>query len=118
MTSRNRGRNLKEIVDELAVYLKGWIGYFGFCESRHILSKLDQWIRRRLKSLIWKRWKHGRKRYAELRKRDVGDRLAAQTAASCHGPWRISNSPALSFAFPNSFFKQLGLPSLASHRTA
>jgi RNA-directed DNA polymerase len=116
LTSRGRGGSLKEIAEELASYLNGWLGYFGFCESRTILQDLDQWIRRRLKSLIWKRWKHGRKRYAELRKRDVGDRLAAQTAASCKGPWRISNSPALSYAFPNSFFEQLGIPTLSSPR--
>jgi RNA-directed DNA polymerase len=34
-------------------------------------------------------------------------------AGSPHGPWRISRSPALSFAMPDAFFVTLGLPSLA-----
>ena len=33
---------------------------------------------------------------------------------STHGPWRISRSPALSYALPNAFFDALGLPRLAS----
>ncbi len=39
-------------------------------------------------------------RFAELRKRGVGKDLAAQTAGSAHGPWRLANSPALHFALP------------------
>ena len=40
--------------------------------------------------------------------------LAAQTAGSAHGPWRISNSPALAIALPNDdFLRTLRLASLA-----
>ena len=42
----------------------------------------------------------------------VGRDLAAQTAGSPHGPWRLSNSPALTLAFPNASLAALGLPSL------
>jgi len=55
----------------------------------------------------------GRKRYAELRRREVRKQLAAQTAGSTHGPWHISRSYALSYALPNAFFDALGLPRLA-----
>jgi RNA-directed DNA polymerase len=40
----------------------------------------------------------------------VNKDLAAQTAGSPHGPWRIANSPALSIALPNAYFAKLGLP--------
>ena len=73
---------------------------------------LDQWIRRRLRSAIWKQWKRGTLRFAELRKRGVGKDLAAQTAGSAHGPWRLANSPALAFALPNAYFDSLGIPRL------
>ena len=75
---------------------------------------LDSWIRRRLRRVAWKQWKRGRKRYAELRTRGVRKELAAHTAGSTHGPWRISRSPALSYALPNAFFDALELPRLAS----
>jgi RNA-directed DNA polymerase len=44
----------------------------------------------------------------------VGRDLAAKTAGSAHGPWRLSNSPALAIALPNAFFDSLGLASLAA----
>jgi RNA-directed DNA polymerase len=113
LTRRTRGRSLSCVIEDLARYLTGWRGYFGFCETPSVLRALDQWVRRRLRSLVWKQWKRGPNRFAELRRRGVGHDLAAQTAGSAHGPWRISNSPALTAALPTAFFRALGLPSLA-----
>ncbi len=59
--------------------------------------------RGRLRSVAWKQWKTGRKRFRELRKRGVQTNDAAQTAASPHGPWRISSAPALAAALPNAY---------------
>lgn len=114
LTRRTRTVGLKQMVAELAQYLIGWKGYFGFGQTIDVPRKLDSWIRRRLRCFLWKQWKRGRVRFAELRARGVGKNLAAQTAGSPHGSWRISRSPALSFAFPNAYFKTLGLPSLIS----
>lgn len=114
LTRRTRAVGLKQMVEELARYLIGWNGYFGFGQTIDVLKKLDSWIRRRLRCVAWKQWKRGRVRFTELRARGVIKDLAAQTAGSPHGPWRISRSPALSFAFPNAYFETLGLPSLAS----
>ena len=113
MTRRTRGMSLAQIIGELSRYLRGWRGYFGFCETPSVLRELDQWMRRRLRALVWKQWKRGRTRFAELRRRCVGRDLAATTAGSPHGPWRLSNSPALALAFPNAFLAALGLPFLA-----
>jgi RNA-directed DNA polymerase len=112
MTRRTRGVSLAQMVEELSRYLTGWLGYFGFCQTPSVLKHLESWTRRRLRCFIWKQWKRGRRRYAALRERGVGHDLAAQTAGSLHGPWRISRSPALSFAFPNAYFASLGLPKL------
>ena len=114
LTRRTRTVGLKQMVAELAQYLIGWKGYFGYGQTIDVLKKLDSWIRRRLRCVTWKQWKRGRVRFAELRARGVIKDLAAQTAGSPHGPWRISRSPALSFAFPNAYFKTLGLPSLVT----
>ena len=92
----------------------GWRGYFGFCETPSILRDLDTWIRRRLRSFLWKQWRRGRTRFKELRSRGIGKALAAETAGSAHGPWRLSKSPAVHMALPNAFFDSLGLPSLVT----
>ena len=118
-TRRTRGASLEQIVKDLSRSLIGWRGYFGFCETPSVLRALDQWIRRRLRSIVWKQWKRGRPRYAELIRRGVRCDLAAQTAGSAHGPWRISNSPALAIALPNAYFrKTLVLASVSDVRTA
>jgi RNA-directed DNA polymerase len=116
LTRRTRGKSLAQIVEELSVYLTGWRGYFGFCETPSVLRDLDQWTRRRLRAVTWKQWKRGTTRFAELRRCGVGRDLAARTAGSPHGPWRLSNSPALTIALPNAFFASLGLASLAVAR--
>jgi RNA-directed DNA polymerase len=118
LTRRTRGVSLERMVEQLSRYLVGWRGYFGFCETPSVLRALDSWIRRRLRCVVWKQWKRGRKRFAELRTRGVGKDLAAQTAGSVHGPWRLSRSPALSYALPNAFFTTLGVPSLVLSRNA
>ena len=119
LTRRTRGASLPQIAKELSVYLVGWRGYFGFCETPSVLRHLDQWTRRRLRAVAWQQWRRGRTRYAQLRRRGVGRDLAAQTAGSPHGPWRLSNSPALTIALSNaSFSVSLKLSSLASKRIA
>ena len=112
LTGRTRGISLERMMKELASYLRGWQGYFGFSETPSVLQALDQWIRRRLRSVIWKQWKRGRLRFAKLCERGVSKTLAAQTAGSAHGPYRIANSPAMSYAFPIAYFDSLGLPRL------
>ena len=117
LTRRTRGIGIEQMVEHLARYLTGWRGYFGFCQTPSVLAELDSWIQRRLRSVLWKQWKRGKRRYAELRARDVGAALAAKTAGSPHGPWRLARSPALHIALPTAFFQSLGLPTLAVVRT-
>ena len=105
------------MVDDLSTYLRGWQRYFGFCQTPHVLLGLEQWLRRRLRAVLWKQWKRGPTRFAELRTRGVGLQLAAKTAGSAHGPWRLANSHALTIALPNAYFDSLGLPRLVASDT-
>lgn len=112
LTQRTRGVSVDQMIDTLKRYLTGWRGYFGFCETPRVLHKLDEWIRRRLRCFLWKQWRRGRTRFEELVARGVNRHLAAQTAGSPHGVWRLSCSPALSKALSNRYFRSLGLPSV------
>lgn len=118
LTRRAVGQSLAQIVKKLSAYLIGWRGYFGFCQTPSVLRALDEWIRRRLRALAWKQWKRGRTRFAELRRRGVGRDLAAKTAASPRGPWRLAQSPALNTALSNSFLGSLGLRPVGAPRPA
>jgi len=110
LTKRTRGISLAKMVENTSIYLRGWLGYFGSCQTPSVLKDLESWLRRRLRAVAWKQWKRGRTRFTELRQRGVNKELAAQTVGSSHGPWRIAQSPALDIALPNAFFLSLGLP--------
>ena len=112
LTQRTRGIGIERMTKELAVYLRGWKSYFGFCETPSVLKALDRWIRRRLRSVIWKQWKRGRVRFGKLCALGVSKNLAAKTAGSAHGPWHLANSHALHYALPIAYFDSLGLPRL------
>ena len=110
LTGRTRGISMEQMTKELADYLRGWKAYFGFCQTPSVLETLDQWLRRRLRAMIWKQWKRGKVRFRKLCERGIGKDLARQTAGNSLGPWRIANSPAMAIAFPLAYFDSLRLP--------
>ena len=114
LTWRTRGVSLEEMAHELASYLRGWRSYFGFCQTPSVLVRLDSWIRRRLRSAQWKRWKRFGKRVRELRKHGVSRDWAMRIASSGHGPWRLSQTPSLRQALPDAAWDALGVPRLAA----
>ena len=118
ITHRSRGRSMEQVTAELARYVRGWRGYFGFCETPSVLRRLDSWVRRRVRCAFWRQWKTGRKRYAELVRRGASREESAQTAGSRSGPWRVSQSPALHRALSNAYLTSFGLPSLIEGRKA
>jgi RNA-directed DNA polymerase len=116
VTRRTRGVSIVRMARDLIPYLRGWLGYFGKCQTPSVLYRLEEWLRRRLRSVIWTQWKRGAMRFAALRKRGVGLALAARTARSAHGPWRLAQSPALTIALPKAYFDSLGIPRLTVRR--
>ena len=116
VTRRTRGVSIARMASDLTLYLRGWLGYFGRCQTPSVLHRLEEWMRRRLRSAIWMQWKRGAVRFAALRKRGVGLALAARTAGSAHGPWRLAQSPALTIALPKAYFDSLGIPRLTVRR--
>ena len=108
LSRRTRGHTLLQVIAEIRKSLLGWKAYFDIAEVLSPLRDLDKWIRRRLRSYVWKQW--GRKGYRMLRRLGVKRQLAWNTAKSAHGPWRLSASPALYSALPNKYFQNLGLP--------
>lgn len=109
LTRRTRGVDAKRMVSDLTVYLRGWVGYFGFCETPWELRDLDGWIRRRLRAVAWKHWKRGPTRCRELMRRGISRDDAVNAAWRFHNPWRASRSIALTKALPTTLWDRLGL---------
>jgi RNA-directed DNA polymerase len=110
LTGRTRGRPIRQIAQELRQLLLGGRACFGFAAVRSPRRELDQGMRRR-RSYHGK--PGGRRGERERRTRGVGRPWAGHTAKSAHGPWRLSQSPALAIALPQRSFAALGLPCLS-----
>src|SRR3954447_8976760 len=109
---RAKGVSITTTMDELASYMRGWRGYFGFCETPQVLIALTRWVRLRLRAALWRQWKTPRRRRAALLAHGVSQWAAKNTAGSGRGPWYLARSRALSTGLSNAYFRSLGLPSL------
>ena len=112
ITRRAKSVSIETTMDELAPFMRGWRGYFGFCETPEVLIYLTRWVRLRLRAALWRQWKTPRRRRAALLELGVRPRLASNTAGSSRGAWYLARAKALSVGLPNAYFKSLGLPSL------
>ena len=112
ITRRAKGVSMKKIMAELASYMRGWRGYYRFCETPQVLLYLTRWVRLRLRAALWRQWKTSNRRRTALMTLGVSPRLAANTAGSGKGPWRLARSKALFIGLSNARFRLLGLQSL------
>jgi len=107
ITRRAKGVSMKTTIEELAPYMRGWRGYFGFCETPEVLIGLTRWVRLRLRAAMWRQWKTPRRRREALIELGVRTRLASNTAGSGLGPWYLAKAKALSVGLSNAYFKSL-----------
>jgi group II intron reverse transcriptase/maturase len=111
LTKRTRSGKMEDIVNEINCYTRGWIGYFRLATTPSVYQELDEWIRRRLRQIQWKRWKRGTTRYRELVRLGV-PRERAVLGAGGTSPWRMSHSPIIHEALNNAFWRSTGLESI------
>jgi RNA-directed DNA polymerase len=113
LTRRTRSGKLEDIIAEINTYTVGWIGYYRQANTPSIYEGLDQWIRRRLRQLIWKRWKRGTTRCQKLRELGIPHERAGLGAVGT-SPWRMSATPVINEALSNGYLRSLGLKSIKS----
>jgi group II intron reverse transcriptase/maturase len=111
LTKRTRSGKLEDMIQEINQYTMGWIGYFWQANTPSVYEELDKWIRRRLRQMVWKRWKRGTTRYKELVKLGIA-RWRAQEGAGGKSPWHMSKSPVINEALSNAYWRNSGLKSL------
>jgi RNA-directed DNA polymerase len=109
---RGRGWSLGRTIRELTPILRGWGHYFRLADVEGVFEELDEWIRRRLRVLLWRQWKRSRTRFNELRKRGLDEARAATSAYNGFGPWWNAGASHMNQAVPVSTLTQLGLVSL------
>jgi len=109
VTSRSRGKSLKQVIDELNQYFLGWWGYFRLTEAKSFLKGLKIWIMRRLRSLVWKQWKNPNTRVANLKKLGISHVNAMLCGNARKKYWHMSKIKWVAIAMPERFFTDRGL---------
>ena len=114
---RGRGRNLSKLIEEeLTPLLRGWMNYFRLAEVKGIFEELDSWIRRKLRNLIWRKWKRPFTRAKKLMARGLAKPQALKSAVNGRGPWWNAGAAHMHLAFPKLYFDRCGLLSLLEQR--
>ncbi|MCP4678650.1 MAG: group II intron reverse transcriptase/maturase [Deltaproteobacteria bacterium] len=112
---QGRGRNIGKFIEELVPLLRGWVNYFRLAQVKNTFEVLDEWIRHKLRCILWRQWKRTYTRAKNLMKLGLHKDRALKSAMNGRGPWWNSGASHMNRALPNRFFEKRGLISLLNH---
>ena len=112
LTSRSQGRNVRQVMENVKVYIRGWLGYFGIASIRTTMREWDGWLRRRFRMYIWKQWKNPRTRVRNLMKLGLPEWRACEAVYSRKSYWRTARHPSVQWAISNKRLVQAGYYSI------
>jgi len=107
-----RGHNLRRVIEELKPVLRGWAAYFRMVEVKASFEELDQWLRRKLRCILWRQWKKPKTRLKKLVERGIAKDRATKSASHGRGPWWNAGASHMNEAVLTRMLRQLGLVSL------
>lgn len=114
---RARGRRLDRFIEqELNPILRGWGNYFELAEVEGTFEELEQWVRRKLRQMLWRQWKRNHTRAARLIQRGLPRERAWKSAGNGRGSWWNAGASHMNEALPRKYFDHLGLVSLLNQR--
>ena len=114
LTGRSNGMAMGDRLTKLYQAIQGWVNYFALADMKTLASNLDQWLRRRIRMVVWKTWKRVRTRFASLQKLGLDRQKAWEYANTRKGYWRISDSPILHRTLTNKVLEKRGLVSISA----
>lgn len=110
ITARNRGHRVADVIDELRLYVNGWLNYFGISHSYKVVVDLAEWVRRRVRLYYWKQWKQPRTRRRNLIKLGANPDEVKLATRSRKGYWRMSSNSIVQRAMNNRWLEDQGVP--------
>ena len=113
---RARGQSLQRAIERLNPVLRGWVAYFRLTEVKGVLEDLDGWIRRKLRTVLWRQWKRVYARAKNLMRAGIDEVRAWRSATNGRGPWWNGGASHMNAAYPKSWFDRMGLVSLLETR--
>lgn len=108
LTGRSNGWGNDYRKAKLKRQITGWVNYFKIAGMKTLLQNIDEWMRRRIRALIWKQWKKIKTKYRNLRKLGIGHEGAYRTANTSSKYWRAVNGVTVKAAITNDRLRRAG----------
>ena len=122
ITKRNRGVNVRKVMQEIKVYMTGWLNYYGIASLKTKMQEWDEWLRHRIRAYIWKQWKKQKTKLRNLIKLKVPEYFARMAAYSRRGYWFTVETGAVKRGITNERLTRAGFfelsPAYESIRSA
>ena len=112
LTSRSQGGNVRKVMENVKVYIRGWLGYFRIASMKTTMQRWDEWLRRRLRVYIWKQWKVPSARIRNLMKLGI-PKYYARKWGYVKAYWNVAGSPVLERSITNERLARAGYYSLS-----
>lgn len=98
LTSRSKCGNIRNMMERIKVFMRGWLNYYGIAEMKSNIKALNGWLYRRIRMCIWKQWKLPRTRMRKLIGLGVNSHYAATIAYDRKGYWFNAKNKAVNWA--------------------
>lgn len=118
LTSRKQGKAIELILENLKVYTTGWLGYYAIADMGSKIADLNQWIRRRIRQILWKQWKNIKTKHDNLVKLGIVDGRAWEWANTRKAYWRIAHSWVLTTSLTNEYLVSIGYDDISKRYEA
>lgn len=112
LTGRSWFVSMEYRLEKLALYLRGWMNYFGISEYYSPIPEIDHWLRRRVRMCFWKQWRRFKTRVRNLLKLGTHPGVAIPMCFSRKGPWKCARTLATQTGMTNKWLKDQGLLSV------
>lgn len=106
ITERSNGMSVNKRKERLNQTVRGWVNYYKLADMKGLMGRMDQWTRRRIRMVTWKRWKRVRTRFYWLNKLGADKRKAWEWANTRKGYWRVAGSYILDRTLTNELFRR------------
>ena len=114
---KGRGRSLAKVIGEITPFLRGWVAYFRLSQVKNVFEEMDQWIRRKMRLILWRQWKRPRTRAKKVIRLGIDRARAYPSAYNGRGPWWNAGASHMNAAVPAKWLQHQGFMSLlAEHR--
>ena len=114
LSSRKKCQSIKPSLEEIKVYARGWLNYYGIASMKNNIEDINGWLYHRIRMCIWKQWKKPKTKIRNLLKMGVPMELAWQAGNSRRGYWFTTQTVAINMAMTKERLINSGFYDLAT----